>query len=140
MTAEALLNAITKAMRRRLPAGVRPADLDSFVERNREELLAAIEPLAAAMEARAGNRYREVKPTSLNMWVLAREVDESPDGVIRKVSATSLPHLRRMIDAQWLVPHSRPDKKTVWWHLSDKGKEGLEQYRNSPYGKMMGPA
>ena len=71
------------------------------------------------------------EPTDLNIMVLddliyGKNRELAPGGVIYKVDQADLPHLRRIVNAGWLVqvPHLRGH-----WVLSPKGRDGLEQWR-----------
>lgn len=62
------------------------------------------------------------EPTPTNIWALEQEVGESPDGIIRKIKPSRVPHIRRCLDAGLL--EAAPGEKNAW-RLSEKGKKAL---------------
>lgn len=62
------------------------------------------------------------KPTWLNLYALAKCIEEAPDGVIGKVAPTDAPHLKRCINAGLL--ESAGTRGT--WKLSATGIEALK--------------
>jgi hypothetical protein len=73
------------------------------------------------------------QPTSLNISVLndyifGKERDQAPGGVIGLVHPTDTSHLRRLIDAKWLVPF--PGERGRWV-VSQVGLEGLADWREA---------
>ena len=63
-------------------------------------------------------------PTDLNLSALEGALAETSDGVIRRVSPTDAPHLRRCIDAGLLEPAGARA-----WHLSAAGVSALAARR-----------
>lgn len=75
------------------------------------------------MSPKPANDTKVVKPTDLNLSVLADCLKES-GGTIGRVEAVHLPHLRRCIKGGALVPGSTRGT----WVLSDSGAAMLAEY------------
>jgi hypothetical protein len=65
-------------------------------------------------------------PTDLNLSALEDALAEAPDGIIRKVSPTEAPHLRRCLAAGLLAP--APGERNAWC-LSPAGTTALAERR-----------
>jgi len=71
------------------------------------------------------------EPTDLNIEVLndylyGRQAHLAPGGVLERVQPTDSSHLRRLIDAKWLVPFPGSRGR---WVLSPLGRDGLFEWR-----------
>ena len=61
-------------------------------------------------------------PTRLNLYTLAKCIEEAPDGIIGKVPPTDAPHLQRCINAGLLETAGARGT----WKLSAAGIEALK--------------
>jgi len=78
------------------------------------------------MHRALARRYGHAKgvPTRLNLYVLARELKEQ-GGVIRRVPAASVPHIRRCIDAGLLESSGERVGNGWAWRLTPKGEAAV---------------
>jgi hypothetical protein len=64
-------------------------------------------------------------PTDTNLYALDSVLRESPDGVIRRMAPTDIPHVKRVLAAGYLEPAGGRGE----WKLTPTGKAALEDWR-----------